>query len=123
MALSKAQIRAIAIKRNVAKKTETAPAVDAAPKARKPQPTFDLKINVLSVEERVGPSAGPFAYARISYTDKSGKLHPDVAAMAFGEGYDAVKTSLVAGAELTVHGCFRGKKDVGSSFNIVGLAA
>jgi hypothetical protein len=122
---TEAQLNAIrgkaARKAAEAKKAET-PAVETAPKARAPQPTFDLKVNVLSVVEKIGPAAGPFAYARISYTDKAGKLHEDRAAMAFGEAYEAVKASLVAGAEVALHGCFRTKKGVGSSFNITGLA-
>jgi hypothetical protein len=102
--------------------TPAAPAVETAPKARAPQPTFDLKVNVLSVEEKIGPAAGPFAYVRMSYTDKAGKLHEGRVAMAFGEAYEAVKPVLVAGAEVALHGCFRSKKGVGSSFNITGLA-
>ena len=119
-ALSKKQIAIIISKRAKGAKAPVAAGAPVAPKVRTPA---IVTLTVESTELRNGPQAGEFAYNRVGYTDKAGKAHSGIVAMAFGDAYAALKDQLVVGASLKVQAHFNSKKDVGSTINIVGLAA
>ena len=100
-----------------------APAAEQTPASPKVRTPAIVSLTVESVETRNGPKAGEFAYTRVGYTDKAGKAHSNIVAMAFGDVYASLKDHLVAGATLKVQAHFNSKKNVGSTINIVGLAA
>ena len=109
-------------KKEAAKKAASTPVSEtqASPKVRTPA---IVTLTVESTELRKGPKAGEFAYSRVGYTDKAGKAHSGIVALAFGDAFAAVRDALVVGAELKVQAHFNSKKDVGSTINIVGFAA
>ena len=117
------QYRRFAAIRNAAKTAEGAPVVaksetvkseTSEPKVREP---VALDLTVESFEERSGPKAGAFGYAKVAYMSPKGEPKTGATATLFGDVYAALKDMLVPGATLKVLANIRGP------INVVGIAA
>ena len=111
--------RNYAIRAKIAAKkaSATAPVATAATVAKAPRKPATIVMTFESLEERTGPTAGAFAYAKVSFPTKAGEVKTGRTAMVFGDAYASMKNDLQVGATLTVLAQFN------RSINIVGLAA
>ena len=123
--MTPAQRSAMFARKNAAKKSapavskavEATPVVAAVAVAKAPRKPATIVMTVESLEERTGPTAGAFAYAKVSFPTKAGEVKTGRTAMVFGDAYASMKNDLQVGATLTVLAQFN------RSINIVGLAA
>jgi len=124
--MTPAQRSAMFARKNAAKKS--APAVSKAVEAtpvtvatvaatKAPRKPATIVMTVESLEERTGPTAGTFAYAKVSFPTKAGEVKTGRTAMVFGDAYASMKNALHVGATLTVLAQFN------RSINILGMAA
>ena len=123
--MTPAQRSAMFARKNAAKKSapavskavEATPVVAAVAVAKAPRKPATIVMTFESLEERTGPTAGTFAYAKVSFPTKAGEVKTGRTAMVFGDAYASMKNDLQVGATLTVLAQFN------RSINIVGLAA
>ena len=123
--MTPAQRSAMFARKNAAKKSapavskavEATPVVATVAATKAPRKPATIVMTVESLEERTGPTAGTFAYAKVSFPTKAGEVKTGRTAMVFGDAYASMKNDLQVGATLTVLAQFN------RSINIVGLAA